>query len=51
MEMDRVRAVGLVDETHHRLSSIANLESRAWCDAIIANEFGLAQVRVDLQSD
>ena len=49
MEMDRVCFVGFVDETNHRLSSVAHHESRAWCHAIIANELGLAQVGVDLQ--
>jgi hypothetical protein len=48
--MDRVCAISMVDETHHRLSSLAHHESRAWCHAIIANQLGLAQVRVDLQS-
>jgi len=51
MEMNRVCAWGVVDKTHHRLSSLAHHESRAWCDAIVANEFSLAQVWVDLQSD
>jgi len=51
MEMDRVCFVGFVDETNHRLGSIAHHESRAWCHAIIANELGLAQVGVDLQID
>jgi len=51
MEMDRVCFVGFVDESHHRFSSVAHHESRARRHAIIANEFGLAQIRVDLQSD
>ena len=42
MEMDRVCAIGMVDETNHRLSSLAHHESRAWCHAIIANQLGLA---------
>ena len=49
--MDRVCFIGFVDETHHCLGAIANLESRSWCHAIIANEPGLAQIWVDLPSD
>ena len=51
MEMNRVCAWGVIDKTHYRLGSLAHHESRAWCDAIVANQFSLAQVRVDLQSD
>jgi len=51
MEMNRVCAISVVDEPHHRLSILAHHESWAWCHAIIANELSLAQVGVDLQSD
>lgn len=49
--MNRVCAIGVVNESHHGLSSLAHHESRAWCHAIIANQLGLPQVRIDLQSD
>jgi hypothetical protein len=38
----------MVDEAHHCFCSLAHHESRTRCHAIISNEFGLAQVRVDL---
>jgi len=46
MEMHRVCAIGVIDEAHDRLSALAHLESRAWCDAIIANELCLAKVGI-----
>lgn len=46
--MDRVGAISVVDEAHDRLGALAHHECRTWCDSIVANEPGLAQVRVDL---
>lgn len=46
--MDGICAISVVDEAHNCLSTLAHHESRSRCDAIVANESGLSEVRVDL---
>lgn len=48
VKVNRISAIGVVDESDNRLTALLRLNGRAWCHTIVTNESGLTQVWIDL---